>query len=94
MYKLTLLLFCFSILASVVPRLNAMSLKDLKCFYPILHASGLLSIAAGALGSALAVIIGEYGFIHEAYILLLAGIAELLFASRMRPKLPKRRLIR
>lgn len=93
MYKLTLILFCISILLSVVPRLNAMSLKDLKCVYPIFYASGLISIAVGAAGSALAAIIGDYSFIHEAYIMLIAGVAELLFASRIRPKLPRRRAL-
>lgn len=92
MYKLTLLLLCLAILAGVVPRLNAMTIKDLKCMFPILYASGLISIAAGAAGSAIAAIIGDYSFIHEAYILFIAGVAELLFASRIRPKLPRRKV--
>jgi hypothetical protein len=91
MYKLVLILLCLSILLGVVPRLNAMSLKDLKCVYPIFYASGLISIAAGAAGSALSAILGDYSFVHEAYILLIAGIAELLFASRIRPKMPRRK---
>lgn len=90
MYKMTLILLCLVVLAGVVPRLNMMTLKDLKCVFPIFYASGLISIAAGAAGSAIAAIIGDYSFIHEAYILLIAGIAELLFAARIRPKLRRR----
>jgi hypothetical protein len=89
MYKLMLILLCLSIIGNVVPRLNSMRMRDLKCVYPVFYAAGLISIAAGATGAAVSAILGDYKFIHEAYILLVAGIAELLFSARFRPRLPK-----
>lgn len=92
MYKLMLILMCLSVIGNIVPRINAIHLKDLKCVYPIMYAAGLMSIAAGAVGTAFSAVMENYSFVHEAYILLMAGLSELLFAARLRPKLPRRKL--
>lgn len=91
MYELLLLLISCTIVAGVVPRLNMMALKDLKCVYPVLYASGLISIAVGAVGTVASLITKDLDYAQHTYILFLAGVAELLFAARLRPKLRRRR---
>lgn len=87
MFEMLILVLCGIIAVSIIPRLNMMQFKHLGCFYPVLYASGLLSILSGVLLTLNGMVTKDDSMYHVAFVLLLSGVAEVLTSSTMRPKI-------